>query len=180
MASAGASHESEAGASQDCEPASQAVLRLGYEVRFVLAVRAERSFAEGAMRSSAAQVSDLEKERSTLKKQVEDLEAQSADAKTQGGALLEASCGLVPFAGIRARFALQPRPRRPSSKRRGGSLRSSRQRHRDSARRPLMRSRSSRPRRPRCRCAPLRCILQPDPRAHWPQRKCAGEQHKIS
>ena len=79
VASAGASHESEAGASQDCEPNSQAVIRLGDEVRFVLAVRAERSFAEGAMRSSAAQVELVQEERDGLKKQVADLEAKNAD-----------------------------------------------------------------------------------------------------
>ncbi len=72
---------------------------------------------EGAQRSSAAQITDLTVERDSLRVQVAELKAQSADFKTQGGALLAASCaGLVPFIGICARFALQPRRRRQSCK----------------------------------------------------------------
>ena len=72
---------------------------------------------EGAQRSSAAQITDLTVERDSLRVQVADVTAQSAGFKTQGGALLAASCaGLVPFIGICARFALQPRRRRQSCK----------------------------------------------------------------
>jgi hypothetical protein len=95
--------------------------RMGGTIGFSLS---EPSFGEGAMRSSAAQIIDLQKERDALRVQVADLTAQSADFKTQGGALLAASCGLVPFIGICARFALQPRRRRQScSSRRASSHR---------------------------------------------------------
>ena len=89
---AGASHEFEAGASQDFEPYSQAAIRLGDEVRFVLAVRAERSFAEGAMRSSAAQVEQFQKERDLLKEQVADLEAKNADITVRSRSMRAHGC----------------------------------------------------------------------------------------
>ena len=112
-------------------PDSQKVINQEYEVSFVSL--SERSFAEGAMRSSAAQIIDLQKA-------VEGLKAQSAVAKTQGGALIAASCGLVPFAGIRARFALQPRRTRQS---RSSRAKRSHRRRRSS----LSALRSCRPRR---------------------------------
>ncbi len=91
--------------------AGGAPARMGSTFGFSLS---EPSFVEGAMRSSAAQIKDLTKERDDLLNQVADLKAQSAEFKTQGGALLGASCGLVPLTGICARFALQPRRRRQS------------------------------------------------------------------
>ena len=70
------------------------------------------------MQSSAAQNGDLVKERDDLRKRCEDLQAQNTEISSRGSALLAAPYGLVPFTGIRARFALQPRRRRQSRKRR--------------------------------------------------------------